>query len=341
MKIYSKKFDLNLVHSFQTAHGADDIRHNAYVKIEEDGFEGFGEAAPLYYYNEYAHTVIEAVEKYKNINFGDFRNFRDVTEKMWMHVEGEYAAKAALDMAVYDMAGKASNLPLYKLAGINPENTPVTSYTIGIDTPEVIERKVLEAVEYPILKVKLGAGNDEDIMKCIRKLTDKTIRVDANCGWTVDEAVRKVQWLQDINVEFIEQPLPVDNIEGIKKIREVSKIPIIADESSKRACDIPGLFGAYDGINIKLMKCGGITEALKMIAMARTLNMKIMIGCMVETSLAVSAAAHLTPLVDYADLDGNLLIKNDQFTGVKVKNGKLILNDKPGLGVTCNEDFWN
>ncbi|MFN3134170.1 MAG: enolase C-terminal domain-like protein, partial [Candidatus Kryptonium sp.] len=207
-------------------------------------------------------------------------------------------------------------------------------FTIGIDEPTVIERKVKEAEEYPILKVKLGLENDEEIIKTIRKVTDKPIRVDANEGWKTKEvALEKIKWLQDEGVEFVEQPMPADDLDSVTWLRDKVDIPIIADENCIRLYDVPILGKAYDGINIKLMKCTGIREAIKMINTAKAMKMKVMLGCMIESSVGITAGAQISPLVDFADLDGNLLITNDPFEGVKVENGKLILPDEPGLGI--------
>ncbi len=238
-------------------------------------------------------------------------------------------------MAVMDWVGHKLGIPLYRLWGLDPDKTPITSFSIGIDTPEVVRQKVQEAADFPILKVKVGRDNDEEILAAVRQVTDCPLRVDANEGWRDKEvALEKIRWLQSVGVELIEQPLPANMLGETAWLRRQVDIPIIADEAVKRAEDIPKLAGAYDGINIKLMKAGGIQEALRMIHVARALGMKVMLGCMIASSVAISAAAQLSPLVDYADLDGHLLIANDPFTGVKVPAGKLILNDRPGLGVS-------
>ncbi|MFQ5584496.1 MAG: dipeptide epimerase, partial [Calditrichia bacterium] len=229
-----------------------------------------------------------------------------------------------------DWIGKALNVPLYKLWGLNTAHAPRTSFSIGIDTPEMIRKKVLEAEPVPLLKIKVGKHNDEEIIGAVRSVTDKPLRVDANEGWkTKEEALEKIQWLKTEGVEFIEQPLPSDMIEETAWLRERAGMPIVADEAVKSAADIPRLATAYDGINIKLMKSGGLLEALRMIQMAKALNLKIMLGCMIESSVAITAAAHLAPYVDWADLDGNLLISNDPFSGVKVNNGSFVYNNKP------------
>jgi L-alanine-DL-glutamate epimerase-like enolase superfamily enzyme len=245
------------------------------------------------------------------------------------------AAKCALDIAIMDWVGKNLSLPLYKYFGLDKTKAPITTFSIGIDKPEVMQQKIREADAFPILKIKVGRDNDEEIMKAVREVTDKPLRVDANEGWkTKEEALEKILWLEKLGVEFIEQPLPSTMLKETRWLRERVHIPIIADEAVKQAADIPTLATAYDGINIKLMKSGGIQEALRMIWMARSLGMKIMLGCMIESSCAIAAAAHISPLADYADLDGNLLITNDPFKAAKVEKGNMILPEAPGLGLT-------
>jgi L-alanine-DL-glutamate epimerase-like enolase superfamily enzyme len=226
-------------------------------------------------------------------------------------------------------------VPLFEMLGLDPARTPQTSFTIGLDTPEVVVRKVREAAAYPILKVKMGAPNDREVLSAVRDTTDRAIRVDANEGWTSEDALERLDWLAGLGVEFVEQPLPADRIEETRALRRRSPLPFYADESVHRAADIPRLAGAFDGINIKLMKCGGIAEALRMVAVARAHGMKVMLGCMIESSLAITAAAHLSPLVDTADLDGNLLIDGDPFLGATVTNGRIELPRTPGLGVSA------
>ncbi len=258
-------------------------------------------------------------------------------ESILEHVErlapGNTSAKAAVDIALHDWIGKKLNVPLHRYWGLDKGKTPVTSFTIGIDSTEVIAQKVQEAKDYPILKIKLGGSNDEDIMKTIRRVTDKTLRVDANEGWKTREiALKKIQWLEQEGVEFVEQPMPAEDLGGTAWVRERVKMPLIADENSLRLHDVPKLQGSFDGINIKLMKCTGLREALRMVATARACDMKIMTGCMIESSVAISAAAQFSPLIDYADLDGAVLTTNDPFEGVAIVGGKLVLPDRPGIG---------
>ncbi|HEY4385282.1 MAG TPA: dipeptide epimerase, partial [Ktedonobacteraceae bacterium] len=243
------------------------------------------------------------------------------------------SAKAAVDMALYDLMGKVLGVPVYRLLGLNPANAAYTSFTIGIDTPAEMAKKAQQASAYPILKIKVGTKQDIEILKAIRDVSSAVIRVDANAGWTPKEAIKNIEALVPYNIEFVEQPVPAHDLAGLKMIREHSPLPIIADESCVSLHDIPRLSECVDGVNLKLMKNGGIHTALKMIHTARAHNLQVMLGCMIESSLAITAAAQLTPLVDYADLDGHLLIKDDPYRGVQVEQGKLILPDAPGLGV--------
>jgi L-alanine-DL-glutamate epimerase-like enolase superfamily enzyme len=248
-------------------------------------------------------------------------------------VAGEPAAEAAIDMALRDLAGKRLGVPLYELMGIDPSSMPVTSFTIGMDTPEIVEQKVREAANFKVLKVKMGSKDDDRVLETVRSLTDCPVRVDANEGWALEDAVARLEWLQEMGVELVEQPLPADQLDEMRELKKQSPLPLFADESVSHSDDIPRLADAFDGINIKLMKCGGLGEALRMIHVARAHGMKIMLGCMVESSLAVTAAAHIAPLVDFVDLDGNLLISNDPFIGAEVREGRLVLPSEPGLGV--------
>ncbi len=305
------------------------------LSVEIDG--GIGEAAPAKYYGETVHTVKEFIEKLTPLLDRNLDQVQDVMDKIETRYDGNYAAKSAIDMALHDRLCKKIGIPLYNMWGLNPQKTPYTSFTIGLDEPKVMAEKALQAVDYPILKVKLGTPNDIQILQALRNVTDKPIYVDANTAWTPKEAVDNINQLMDYGVELIEQPTNSDDIDGLRYVRKHSPLPIIADESVKRASDIPTLVGAVDGINIKLVKCGGLLEAIRMIHVARAHGLLVMIGCMIESSLGITAAAHLTPLVDYADLDGNLLISNDPYSGVAINKGKLVLPTRSGIGITTNE----
>lgn len=335
MKLKFKRVDLKLRHTFRISRGAEDVAPVVIATIEHEDIEGYGEAAPSVRYGETVETVEDFLNQVDLTRFSDPFRLQEILPYVEGISAGNAAAKAAVDIAHHDWIGKRLGVPLYKLWGLDRTRTPLTSFTIGIDSPEIIIQKIAGAEEYPILKIKLGTDHDKEIMAGVRNTTKKPIRVDANEGWKTKEvALERIKWLEQEGVEFVEQPMPANDLAGCAWVRERVEIPLIADENCVRLHDIPKLSGAFDGINIKLMKCGGLWEAMQMIHTAKAMGMKIMLGCMVESSVAISAAAHLSPLIDYADLDGNLLITNDPFEGVKIKEGKLILGDSPGLGVT-------
>lgn len=334
MNIRHSVTDLQLVHPFKISR-RDADRFRQVISAEIDG--GFGEAAPALFYGESVDTVQTALEIFDPILDGNLDAVQAVMDRLESALPGNYAAKCAVDMALHDRLGKRLGVPLYRLWGLDPDTTPCTAFTIGLDDPEIMGRKAREARDYPILKVKLGTPHDIQIMRAIRQATDKPIYVDANTAWTPKTAVRKIRDLVPYGIDFIEQPTRADDLEGLRYVREHVDVPIIADESVKRAADIPPLLGCVDGINIKLTKCGGLLEAVRMIHAARTHGLQVMIGCMIESSLGITAAAHLTPLVDYADLDGHLLIANDPYVGVTLEAGKLILPDRPGIGAVPRE----
>lgn len=330
MHITSKITKLQLKHPFKISRRETDT-YREVISVEIDG--GIGEAAPAKFYGETVQSVATAIKSISSLLDRDLDQIQDVMAEIEQNIEGNYAAKSAIDMALHDRLAKKLGVPLYKLWGLNPKKTPCTSFTIGLNEPSVMAEKALQAEEYPILKVKLGTPNDIEILQTLRDVTDKPIYVDANTAWKPEEAIHKIRELANYGVELIEQPTKPDDLAGLKHVREHSELPIIADESVKRASDIPALVGSVDGINVKLVKCGGLLEALRMIHTARAHGLLVMIGCMIESSLGITAAAHLTPLVDYADLDGNLLISNDPYSGVTLDNGKLVLPNRPGIGV--------
>jgi len=323
-------YDLHLRHTFRLARGASDQRRNLMIELGHEGLVGLGEAAPIERYGQDWQSAADAVEAMAG-RLESPHTFYSTAQQI--APEGQSAAEAAIDMALRDLAGKRLQVPLYELLGVDPKATPPTSFTIGMDSPEVIAAKVEEASDYEILKIKMGSEDDRQILEAVRDVTDRPLRVDANEGWSLEGAVERLEWLQAMGVELVEQPLPEGEIEAMRELRRLSPLPLFADESVHRASDIPLLAQGFDGINIKLMKCGGIGEALRMIATARAHGMQIMLGCMVESSLAITAAAHLSPLVDFADLDGNLLVTNDPFVGATVAGGRLVLPDESGLGV--------
>lgn len=322
--------DLRLRHTFRTAHGPSDSRHNLLLELRQGDHLAWGEAAPLERNAQSFGSASRAIAKMSQ-GLGDPRCFADAAAGT--AIPGQPAAEAAVDMALRDLAGKRLDVPLYEMLGLDPRKTPLTTYTIGLDTPEAMVRKAREAAEFQILKIKLGGDQDRAVMEALRDVTDQRLVVDANGGWTFDEARQNLEWLTKVGVEAVEQPLPAGELAATRELRRQSPLPLFADESVDRAADIPRLVDAFDGINIKLMKCGGLGEALRMIAVARAHGLKILLGCMVESSLAITAAAQISPLVDFADLDGNLLLAEDPFIGVKVTDGRLVLPDEPGLGV--------
>ena len=335
MRISLARTRLELKSTFRIARSADEFRESVIVRLEEGGaLEGFGEAAASPRYGQSAESAERALASLDGTILEPAGYIEDSLDRAAGLLKGERAALAAVDIALHDLLGKRLGAPLYALLGLDPRKTPVTSYTIGIDTPEIIAEKVREAEGFPVLKIKMGLENDCEIMETVRALTSRPVRIDANEGWTRDEALEKMRWLETQNVELVEQPLPAADLDGVRRLAGRTSLPIFADESVHVAGDVPKLAGAFHGINIKLMKCGGIREALRMIYTARACGMKIMLGCMIESSIGITAAAHLSPLADYADLDGNLLIRNDPASGVTVLSGKLVLPEGPGLGVT-------
>jgi L-alanine-DL-glutamate epimerase-like enolase superfamily enzyme len=323
---------LELQHTWTISRSSSDFKENIIVTLEQDGVTGIGEAAPNTRYGETTESTLAVIEKAIPLfETCDPRQFVDLGYAIQALDPAQTAAKAALDIALMDWVARSLDLPLYRYFGLDKAKTPLTSFTIGIDTPDIVREKVREAESYPLLKIKVGTENDEEIIDAVRSETDKPLMVDANEGWQdKQDALDHIEWLIPRGVQVIEQPLPSDRMEDTRWLRDRVTIPIIADESVRSARDIPRLAEAFDGINIKLMKSGGLQEALRMIWLARSLDMKVMIGCMVETSAGVSAAASISPLVDFADLDGNLLITNDPFLGVTVDQ---VLPDRPGIGV--------
>ncbi len=335
MRLESEILTLTTKHPFVIARGGSSEYRTVWVRlIDDDGVEGWGEAAPSEFYGETADTVMAALEAYRGALPKDPFDLEGA-ERTWLDLlGGNGSARAALSSALHDLMAKRLGVPLYQVWGLNPAEAPLSTYTIGMDTAERIRQKVAEAEQYPVLKVKLGSDRDREILQTIRGASDKEIRVDANCAWTVKQAVAMLPVLEEFGVTVLEQPLAADDIDGFAQLTGVSTIPIIADESCVTSHDIPRLVGAVDGINIKLAKCGGLREALRMIAIARAHHMMVMVGCMVESSLAITAAAHFTPLVDIVDLDGAALLANDPFRGATIGNGQVELPSGPGLGVS-------
>jgi L-alanine-DL-glutamate epimerase-like enolase superfamily enzyme len=333
-RVTVKLFELKLKQAWGLSRGTWTTRRNCFVRIERDGIAGFGEAAPIARYNETAESAGAFVEKARPVLDRDLREYAVRSGEIEALGSGEHAAKAALDMAVLDWVAKRLGLPLWRLFGLGREKVMTTTYSIGIDEVRVMQEKVREAGDFGVYKIKVGTPDDRKIIEGIRAVTDKPLRVDANEGWkTKEEALEKIDWMAGLGVDIVEQPLPAAQLEDYAWLKERSKLPIFADESLIQPSDLPRIAPYFDGVNVKLMKCGGVQEAVRLAGMARALGLKLMIGCMIETSLGISAAAAVASLFDYADLDGNLLISNDPFRGVKTIKDRLILNDRPGLGV--------
>jgi L-alanine-DL-glutamate epimerase-like enolase superfamily enzyme len=326
---------LNLRHTWTTTMSSSDFRETLYVRFRSQGITGRGEGAPIVRYKESPQTARNAVQSVSEyLRAADPWQFSKVLAEVARRIDGEWAAKAAIDIALMDWAGQKLGVPLYRYFGLDPRDAPVTTFSIGMDKPEIVRQKVREAEPFPVLKIKVGLDTDEEMIASVRSATKKPLRVDANEGWkSKEEALAKINWLESQGVEFIEQPLPAAMIDDIRWLRGKVHMPIFADEACLHPKDIPALATAYDGVNIKIDKCGGMLEAYRMIQVARSLGLKVMLGCMISSSVAITAAAHLSPLVDYADLDGHLLISNDPFSGVRVEKGRLVLPDRPGLGL--------
>jgi L-alanine-DL-glutamate epimerase-like enolase superfamily enzyme len=326
--------ELRTKHPFIIARGGQSDYQTIWVRLRDgDGHEGWGEAAPTKFYGETPESVLSALNLYA-CEMPDDPFDLEETERRWAtKLRRNPAARSALSAALHDLVGKRLGVPLYRLWGLDPAKAPMSTFTIGLDTPEKLRAKVLEAAQYPILKIKLGTDRDVEILRTIRDTTDKEIRVDANCGWTVKRAIAMLPVLAEFGVTVLEQPLPPNELDGLAEITRRASIPVIADESCETAVDIPRLVGKVDGINIKLAKCGSLREAVRMIAIARAHGMMVMVGCMIESSLGITAAAHFTPLVDIVDLDGAALLANDPFQGASIDGGRVTLPDGPGLGV--------
>ena len=334
MKLSFEPYELKLRHSFNLAKYSRTTTPDVQVKIELDGLVGYGEASMPPYLGESVDSVSAFLSKLDLSQFSDPFRIEDIHEYMESIAPDNRAAKASVDIALHDLLGKIMGQPWYKIWGLNPDNAPDTSFTIGIDKADVVRKKVDEAAPYNVLKVKMGLDNDKELVEIIREKTDRPICVDANQGWdSKEKALEMCYWLAERNCLFVEQPMAKEKIDETAWLRERSPLPIIADEFLQRLPDVRRASQAYDGINIKLMKSTGMHEAYKMAVLAKALGMKVMLGCMTETSCAVTAAAQLSPMVDWADLDGNLLIANDKFDGIKIVNGKVTIPERPGIGV--------
>lgn len=335
MKLSWFPYELKLAHVFTVASYSRTTTPDVQVEIEYDGFVGYGEASMPPYLGHTVESVCAFLEKVNLEQFADPFCIEDIMAYVDSISEGDAPAKAAIDIALHDLVGKLLGQPLYRLWGYDAAKAGDTTFTIGIDTADVVREKTLECADkFNILKVKVGLDNDKEMIETIRSVTSLPIAVDANQGWKdKHQALDEIFWLKEHGIVMVEQPMPKEMLDDIAWITERSPLPIFADESIQRLKDIPSIKGAFTGINIKLMKCTGLLEARKMLTYARAEGMKVMVGCMTETSCATTAAAHFSPVVDFADLDGNLLIANDRFEGMVVQGGKMVLPDRPGLGL--------
>ncbi len=332
-------YELKLRHTFTVATYSRTTTPDVQVELSYDGLTGYGEASMPQYLGQSVATVSAFLSKVNMEQFTDPFQMEDILSYIDSLSPGDTAAKAAVDIALHDLVGKIMGQPWYKIWGLDAKKAPSTTFTIGIDTPEVVRQKTEEcAAKFNILKVKLGRDNDKDMINTIRSVTKLPIAVDVNQGWKdKHKALDMINWLHAKGIVMVEQPMPKEQQKDIAWLTERSPLPIFADEAIQRLSDIRRVEDAYTGINIKLMKCTGMREAWKMLNYARARGLKVMVGCMTETSCAVSAAAQLSPAVDFADLDGNLLIANDRFTGMQVVGGKITLPDRPGIGVVLNK----
>ncbi len=336
MKLTFKSELLYFNRPFKISHGIRSFTPIVLTQIEHEGLIGFGEASLPPYLNETQESVFLFLNKAAKLlaSYSSSLNLENIITDIDNIAPFNTAAKASLDIALHDLIGKINNKPCWQFFNCNKENTPYTSYTLGLDKIEVMIEKVAEAESFKILKVKLNGENDKNIISEIRNITNKPIVVDVNQGWKNKYlALEMIFWLKDNNILFVEQPMPKNNLDAAAWLFERSPLPIFADESIQRYEDMDAVKDCFHGINIKLMKCTGMQEAYKMIKKARELKLQLLIGCMSETSCAVSAAAQLSPLVDFADLDGPLLIANDLFKGIKFLDGKITLNELPGIGL--------
>ena len=335
MQLHFYPYELQLKHTFTVSSYSRTTTPGVQVKIDYQGYTGYGEASMPPYLGQSVESVTAFLQKVNLEQFADPFCLEDILTYVDSLSPGDSAAKAAVDIALHDLVGKMLGAPWYRIWGYDPAKAPSTTFTIGIDTPEVMKEKTLEcAGQFNILKVKLGTDRDKELIQTIRSVTDLPLAVDVNQGWGDRfQALDMIYWLKEQGIVMVEQPLAIDRYDDQAWLNERSPLPLFADESVQRLPDVRRMHGLFSGINIKLMKCTGLREAHKMVDLARALDMQVMLGCMTETSCAVSAAAQLSPAVDFADLDGNLLISNDLFSGVTVVDGKLTLPSTPGIGI--------
>ena len=333
MRLRHEPLDVETAFEFRIAVGASHGHANTLVRVDHDGIEGWGEASPSHYYGE-SRPLVEAALTRWTPCLGDDPFALDAIERRMDGVLlGHGAAHAAIEMALHDWIGKKLGLPIWKLLGLDATRVPLSCVTLGLASPEEMERKLETVIDFPMLKVKLGAPGDVDNLRRIRARYRGRLQVDANTAWSASDAVRVLRQIEPLGIELVEQPVPREDLDGLRWVRERSPIPVFADESCHHVGDIANLAGRADGVNLKIMKSGGIRAMQRTIHAARAHGMKVMLGSMVESSLALSAAAQLAPLVDYLDLDGHWLLKHDPFDGAPGERGQIVLSDLPGLGV--------
>ncbi|MDX1665613.1 MAG: dipeptide epimerase [Saprospiraceae bacterium] len=336
MRLHLHTYQLELEHAFTIAHGSRTVQPTLIVELEDEGVSGYGEATATSYYGQKLDEMIERLESLRPLI--ESTNLRR-PEALWERLRGPLKdhpfEHCALDVAANDLYARKLGQPLYKVWGLQTEDLPLSNYTIGIDSKEKMAEKMAEK-PWPVYKIKMGTDRDMEILRYLRERTDALFRIDANTAWTAKQTIERSAELEELGVEFIEQPLPPEAWLEMRSVYQQSALPVIADESCRREEDVERCHGHFHGINIKLMKCGGLTPARRMIEHARQLDMKVMVGCMTESSVGISAIAQLLPLLDYVDMDGALLLKNDPATGVCIDQGKVYFPDKAGTGADLN-----
>jgi L-Ala-D/L-Glu epimerase / N-acetyl-D-glutamate racemase len=337
MRLRHEPLPVETLFEFRISWGSKQRHENTLVRIEHEGIEGLGEASPSHYYGETPELVRSALDQLAPQLGDDPFALDAIGARMDGTLAGHGAARAAIDMALHDWIGRKLDLPVWKWLGLDSSATPLSCVTLGMASPEEMEKKLETVIDFPMLKVKLGAPGDVDNLRRIRSRYHGRIRVDANAAWTAAEAVRVLRRVESFDIDLVEQPVAREDLDGLRWVRERSGIPVFADESAHRLADIGVLAGRVDGVNLKLMKSGGIREMERMIHAARAHGMQVMLGSMIETSLALSAAAQLAPLADHLDLDGHWLLRHDPFDGAPGENGRIVLGDRPGLGVVARE----
>jgi L-alanine-DL-glutamate epimerase-like enolase superfamily enzyme len=338
MHLEPRRIDLLLRHPWTLSRGSTTVRSNVLVRLTHGGVTGLGEAAPNARFGEDWSTVLAALDRIAPLLGEDPEDFEAVIDRIAAAVPGHASARAAIDIALHDLAARRRGVPLHRLLGADPAKIPPTSYSVGLDAIPVMQEKAREAGRFGILKIKLGTPEDRDIVTAIRAVTDKPLYADANEGWKdPGQAVAMIRWMQGMGVVLVEQPLPAADLEGAKQVRDQVSMPVFADEAVSSARDLEAVRQAYDGVNVKVQKAGGLREARRMIEVARSLGLEVLLGCMVETSIGITAATHLAGLADRADLDGHLLLLDDPFRGASVQEGRIVPPQGPGLGV---EGTW-